>query len=120
MIILLGEVGGTEEYDVCDALKDKRISKPLVAWCIGTCASMFTSEVQFGHAGSCANSEKETASSKNAALASAGATVPASFDNLGEAIHDVYCRLVQDGVIVPEPEVPPPTVPMDYSWASVC
>lgn len=39
MIVLLGEVGGIEEYDVCAALKDGRITKPLVAWCIGTCAS---------------------------------------------------------------------------------
>ena len=38
MIVLLGEVGGVEEYDVCEAIKDKRITKPLVAWCIGTCA----------------------------------------------------------------------------------
>lgn len=43
MITLLGEVGGVEEYEVCAALKDKRITKPLVAWCIGTCASKFTS-----------------------------------------------------------------------------
>lgn len=38
MLVLLGEVGGVEEYDVCAALKDKRITKPIVAWCIGTCA----------------------------------------------------------------------------------
>lgn len=38
LIVLLGEVGGTEEYEVCEALKDGRITKPLVAWCIGTCA----------------------------------------------------------------------------------
>lgn len=41
MIVLLGEVGGIEEYDVCSALKDGRITKPLVAWCIGTCASTY-------------------------------------------------------------------------------
>jgi len=35
MIILLGEVGGTEEYKVCDAIKNGEITKPLVAWCIG-------------------------------------------------------------------------------------
>jgi succinyl-CoA synthetase alpha subunit len=40
MIVLLGEVGGVEEYDVCEALKDGRIDKPLVAWCIGTCAGL--------------------------------------------------------------------------------
>lgn len=38
LIVLLGEVGGVEEYEVCEALKDGRITKPLVAWCIGTCA----------------------------------------------------------------------------------
>lgn len=117
MIVLLGEVGGTEEYAVCAALKNGTITKPLVAWCIGTCAGMFTSEVQFGHAGSCANTDKETAVVKNKALADAGAYVPDSFDTLGDLIGDVYERLVLSGVIVPAPEVPPPTVPMDYSWA---
>ena len=39
MIVLLGEVGGVEEYDVCQAIKDGTLTKPLVAWCIGTCAS---------------------------------------------------------------------------------
>lgn len=45
---------------------------------------MFTSEVQFGHAGSCAQSTKETAAAKNEALKAAGAFVPDSFDALGE------------------------------------
>lgn len=31
----------------------------------------------------------------------------------------VYDDLVKNGVIVPAEEVPPPTVPMDYSWARV-
>jgi len=54
-----------EEYIICEALKSGRLFKPLVAWCIGTCANMFSSEVQFGHAGASANSEKETAIAKN-------------------------------------------------------
>lgn len=78
---------------------------------------MFTSEVQFGHAGSCANTAKETATAKNEALKAAGAHVPDSFDTLGELIQNLYEQLVKQGVIVPSPEVPPPTVPMDYSWA---
>lgn len=119
LIVLLGEVGGIEEYEVCEAMKSKKITKPLIAWCIGTCASMFNSEVQFGHAGSIANSNMETAVAKNAALKEAGAYVPDSFDNLGDVIHSVYQQLVKNGTIVAEPEVPPPTVPMDYSWARV-
>ena len=117
MIVVLGEVGGTEEYRIINAIKDGRITKPIVAWCIGTCAKMFTSEVQFGHAGACANAEAETAGEKNKALTEAGCFVPPSFDELGHMISDVYKKLVKDGVIVPEEEVPPPTVPMDYTWA---
>lgn len=41
MLVLLGEVGGIEEYEVVEALKTKRIVKPIVAWCIGTCAGEF-------------------------------------------------------------------------------
>ena len=51
MLVLLGEVGGTEEYKVCEAIKLGAIKKPIVSWCIGTCADMFSTDVQFGHAG---------------------------------------------------------------------
>lgn len=117
MLVLLGEVGGVEEYRVIEKMKSGEITKPVVAWCIGTCAGMFTSEVQFGHAGSCANAAKETADAKNKALKDAGAHVPNSFDELGMLIKQVYESLVVDGTIIPEPEKAPPTVPMDYAWA---
>ncbi|XP_028422768.1 ATP-citrate synthase isoform X1 [Perca flavescens] len=117
MIIVLGEIGGTEEYKICQGIKEGRITKPVVCWCIGTCATMFTSEVQFGHAGACANQDSETAVAKNQALRDAGAYVPKSFDELGDVIKTVYDELVANGTIIPANEVPPPTVPMDYSWA---
>ncbi|MED6264261.1 hypothetical protein CHARACLAT_012947, partial [Characodon lateralis] len=117
MIVVLGEIGGTDEYKICQGIKEGRITKPVVCWCIGTCATMFASEVQFGHAGACANQASETAVAKNQALREAGAYVPKSFDELGDVIKTVYDRLVADSTIVPAQEVPPPTVPMDYSWA---
>ncbi|KAF6092042.1 ATP citrate lyase [Phyllostomus discolor] len=117
MIVVLGEIGGTEEYKICRGIKEGRITKPVVCWCIGTCATMFSSEVQFGHAGACANQASETAVAKNQALKEAGVFVPRSFDELGEIIQSVYEDLVAKGAIVPAQEVPPPTVPMDYSWA---
>ncbi|MGH0122000.1 UNVERIFIED_CONTAM: hypothetical protein FKN15_000541 [Acipenser sinensis] len=86
MIVLLGEIGGCEEYRICQGIKEGRITKPMVSWCIGTCATMFSSEVQFGHAGACANQASETAVAKNQALGEAGAFVPKSFDELGDAI----------------------------------
>ncbi|TKR58270.1 hypothetical protein L596_029737 [Steinernema carpocapsae] len=117
MMVMLGEVGGDEEYKIVDALQKKLITKPIVAWCIGTCADHITSEVQFGHAGASANAKAETASAKNAALKEAGAIVPASFDDLDKSIKQVYEQLLKEGAIVPQPESPPPAVPMDYAWA---
>ncbi|XP_062840018.1 ATP-citrate synthase isoform X4 [Anolis carolinensis] len=117
MIVVLGEIGGTEEYKICRGVKEGRITKPVVCWCIGTCATMFSSEVQFGHAGACANQASETAVAKNQALKEVGVFVPRSFDELGDVIQSVYEDLVSKGVIEPAQEVPPPTVPMDYSWA---
>ncbi|KAG7282349.1 hypothetical protein CRUP_002737 [Coryphaenoides rupestris] len=117
MIVVLGEIGGTDEYRICEGIGEGRITKPVVCWCIGTCATMFASEVQFGHAGACANQASETAVVKNQALRDAGAYVPKSFDELGDVIKTVYDELVANGTIVPAQEVPPPTVPMDYSWA---
>uniref|UniRef100_A0A2I3RT82 ATP citrate synthase n=1 Tax=Pan troglodytes TaxID=9598 RepID=A0A2I3RT82_PANTR len=76
MIVVLGEIGGAEEYKICRGIKEGRLTKPIVCWCIGTCATMFSSEVQFGHAGACANQASETAVAKNQALKEAGVFVP--------------------------------------------
>lgn len=108
MMVLLGEVGGTEEYKVCEALKNGSINKPLVAWCLGTCAKMFPTEVQFGHAGACAHSDLETADAKIRALTEAGAHVPSSFNEIGNIIKKVFNDLVQKGTIVVGKEPPPP------------
>ncbi|EPR62005.1 putative ATP-citrate lyase [Toxoplasma gondii RUB] len=117
LLVLLGEVGGGMEYEVVEAIKDGRLTKPLIAWCVGTCASLFSTEVSFGHAGAWAGSNREHAVAKNAALKAAGAFVPSSFDELGKSIRHVYVQLVKQGVIVPRKEVPVPRIPMDYAWA---
>ncbi|WWD00607.1 hypothetical protein V866_007542 [Kwoniella sp. B9012] len=118
LLLLLGEVGGTEEYRVIEAVKKGIIKKPIVAWAIGTCAKMFTSEVQFGHAGSMANSDLETADAKNRAMKAAGFIVPDTFEDLPEVLKATYQKLVSAGAIVPKAEIEPPQIPMDYQWAS--
>lgn len=50
MIVVLGELGGRDEYSLVEALKQGKVTKPVVAWVSGTCATLFKSEVQFGHA----------------------------------------------------------------------
>ncbi|ORY78115.1 citrate synthase-like protein [Protomyces lactucae-debilis] len=117
ILVLLGEVGGTEEYKVIEAIKSGQIKKPVVAWAIGTCASMFKTDVQFGHAGSFANSQLETAVAKNAAMKEAGIHVPDTFEDLPETLKKVYDAMVAKGDITPKPEQAPPKIPMDYAWA---
>ncbi|KAH9983163.1 ATP-citrate synthase [Russula compacta] len=117
LLVLLGEVGGIEEYRVIEAVKEGKIKKPIIAWAIGTCAKMFATEVQFGHAGSLANSDAETADAKNRAMREAGFIVPATFEDLPQVLKETYDGLVGKGIIKPAPERDPPVIPMDYKWA---
>jgi ATP citrate (pro-S)-lyase len=117
MLVCLGEVGGKGEYEIAEALKNERITKPLVIWVTGTCSKAFKTEVQFGHAGAKAGSEVETADAKNAALRAAGAIVPNSYDDYDQKIKETYECLVQKGTIIPKPEPPVPKIPMDYAKA---
>ncbi|KAG2416762.1 ATP-citrate synthase subunit 1 [Aspergillus terreus] len=117
ILVLLGEVGGVEEYRVIEAVKNGTITKPVVAWAIGTCASMFKTEVQFGHAGASANSDLETAVAKNKAMREAGIHVPETFEDLPQLLKEVYDEQVKKGVIKPQPEPAVPKIPIDYSWA---
>jgi ATP citrate (pro-S)-lyase len=117
MLVCLGEVGGSGEYEIAEALRNKKITKPLVIWVTGTCTKAFKTEVQFGHAGAKAGSEAETADAKNAALRKAGAIVPNSYDDYDQKIKATYETLVKKGIIKPKPEPPVPKLPMDYAKA---
>jgi citrate synthase len=117
ILVLLGEVGGVEEYRVIEAVKSGRINKPIVAWAIGTVAGLLKTEVQFGHAGSFANSQLETAAVKNKSMRDAGFYVPETFEELPEMIHQVYESLIKKGEIKVAPEPMVPKIPLDYSWA---
>ena len=115
MMVVLGEIGGKDEYDIADALKDGKLKKPLIAWVTGTSAKVFPTEVQFGHAGAMARGEAETADAKNAALKAAGAYVPTSYDDFGDRIRDVYEDLKAKGVIEAKAEVEPQEIPVNYN-----
>ncbi len=117
MLVCLGEVGGSAEYEIAEAINSKKITKPLVIWVTGTCSKAFKTEVQFGHAGAKAGCDAETADAKNAALKRAGAIVPNSYDDYDQKIRETYEELVQKGVIEPKPEPPVPKIPMDYAKA---
>ncbi|DBB07078.1 TPA: ATP-citrate synthase beta chain protein 1 [Trebouxia sp. C0004] len=117
LIVVLGELGGHDEYSLVDALKSGQITKPVVAWVSGTCAKLFKSEVQFGHAGAKSGGASESAQDKNAALKAAGAIVPESFEGFEGIIKGTYDRLVEEGQIQPHPENEIRTVPQDLEAA---
>lgn len=117
MIVVLGEIGGRDEYSLVEALASGAITKPVVAWVSGTCATLFATEVQFGHAGAKSGGDDESAQAKNAALAAAGAVVPASFEDLEATIARVYRGLVDAGRVTPARDDPPPAVPEDLAAA---
>lgn len=117
IIVILGELGGNDEYGVVEAIKAGSITKPVVAWVSGTCATLFKSEVQFGHAGARSGGNTESAQAKNAALREAGAVVPDSFEGFEASIKKVYDQLVASGSLVPAPDIPVPSLPMDLSAA---
>jgi len=106
-MVLLGEVGGTEEYKVIEAIKSGKITKPVIAWCIGTIAEHFSTGVQFGHAGASANAERETAVYKNKAMREAGIFVPDSFNDLPDTINSVFKSLNIAEIVEPELKIVP-------------
>jgi ATP citrate (pro-S)-lyase len=114
MNVILGELGGRDEYDIVEAKKEGKLKKPLVAWVTGTCASIFPSEVQFGHAGAKSGEETESAQAKNQALMGAGVVVPESYEGLPKAITDTYDDLVSKGIVKPSADSDPPDMPMNY------
>ncbi len=117
MVVVLGELGGRDEYMIVEAKKEGKITKPMVAWVTGTCAKVFPSEVQFGHAGAKSGAETETAEAKNKALKDSGIVVPDSFEDLDDKISETYDRLVKDGAIKPAKEGEAPKLPLDFKVA---
>ncbi|MCP4524218.1 MAG: ATP citrate synthase [Candidatus Gracilibacteria bacterium] len=99
MIVVLGEIGGKDELVLAEMITKKEITKPVVAWCIGTISEQLTGEVQFGHAGAKSNHEEETSNYKNKILKESGAYVPYSFMDFGDLIQDVFEKLSSKNTI---------------------
>lgn len=93
MIVLLGEVGWNEENEIAEMIQDKIITKPVVAFCIGTISDLLPSGVQFWHAWAKADSNTESSNYKNANLKKSGAIVPESFMDLWEKIKETFEKL---------------------------
>ncbi|KAH3762792.1 ATP-citrate synthase, mitochondrial [Pelomyxa schiedti] len=118
IIVVLGEVGGYDEYEICHVVKEGLVKKPVVAWVIGTCAKYIPAQTHLFHTVFRTTTDVESAVIKNRALAEAGVQVPNSFADLGETISTVYRQLLDSGRLFPAPDFPPACVPQGYFQAN--
>lgn len=85
-IVYYGELGGEDEYELVELIKNGKITKPVTCYIAGVIGENFEAPIQFGHAKALASTNSETASAKREALNAAGATVARSMSELKDCI----------------------------------
>jgi len=78
-IVYFGELGGYDEYEIADAIKNGLVNKKVICYIAGVISDMFDKPPQFGHAKAMAGRSGESAIEKKKALKEAGALVADSF-----------------------------------------
>ncbi len=86
-VLVIGEIGGTEEEEFAAALTESRFSKPVFALIAGRTAP---AGVAMGHAGALVHGSHGTFDAKKAALERAGVTV---FDSLSKMVTGIRARM---------------------------
>lgn len=84
--VYFGELGGTDEYEIIELIKQKRFNKPIVAYIAGVIDEAFTEHTQFGHAKALVQSQDQSARAKRQALRTVGVTAPDTFAEFLEAL----------------------------------
>jgi succinyl-CoA synthetase alpha subunit len=89
-IILIGEIGGSEEQEVADYITEKRPTKPIVALVVGVHAPP---ERRMGHAGALTLGGGAAAASKIAALEKAGVRIARSAHLVGRTMAEALAKV---------------------------
>jgi len=82
-IVVFGEIGGSQEEDLAELMRSRRVTKPVIAYIGGKAAKAGT---RFSHAGAIIEGNVGTHAGKVAALRGAGATVVDAFGELPQAV----------------------------------
>jgi len=75
VLVIFGEVGGSYEEKLAEAMRQKKIKKPVVALIAGRFSEKLPQDTVLGHAGAIVSKGKGSANSKIAALEKAGAVI---------------------------------------------
>ncbi|PJC34078.1 hypothetical protein CO051_00490, partial [Candidatus Roizmanbacteria bacterium CG_4_9_14_0_2_um_filter_39_13] len=104
-IVYFGELGGYDEYDLVELIKEKKITKKIIAYIGGTISEMFETPPQFGHAKAMASRGAETAQAKTKALQDVGVLATNSFTEFIELVKKIVTKVNiphPDGYPLPE------------------
>ena len=100
-IVLFGEIGGSQEEDLADAVQKGRVTKPVIAYIGGKAAREGT---RFSHAGAIIEGNRGTHAGKVKALRDAGATVVDAFGELPAAVVDTLKNHGKSGALMTDAE----------------
>ncbi len=88
-IVLFGELGGTYEEQAAELIKQKKVTKPVVAFVAGMFADYLPPSMQLGHAGAIIEGSTGSPQAKKKALSEAGALVADAHHEIVEKLKEV-------------------------------
>src|SRR5882762_9821116 len=89
-IVIFGEIGSSQEEELAQLIRDRKVTKPLIAYIGGKAAREGT---RFSHAGAIIEGGRGTHAGKVKALREAGATVVDAFGELPDAVVEILRKL---------------------------
>lgn len=98
-IAYFGELGGVDEYEIVELIKNKKLTKPMAAYIAGIIDESFEEHVQFGHAKALVAHKDESARAKREALRAANVMAPDTFPEFLEALKRLPGETFSDPVI---------------------
>ena len=122
-ILVLGETGGTQENELAELLKTKKVKQKVIVHILGASSNQFDNTIQFGHAGAMAGNDEEKPDYKMERLKEAGAQVVRDFAKLEAILKEGYSKQsTEKGILINTTKMntdkdPKHTIPKDFSEA---
>lgn len=91
-VVIFGEIGGFYEHQVADMVKDKKFTKPVIAFISGQFAQAMGRNLALGHVGAIIEGEQTTAKSKKVALKKAGVLVADYHYQIPELVNQALAK----------------------------